>query len=94
MAKGTVVFTPSRETDTHRITSYDDTFVLDYAAKHGGVVVTRDNYRYINSNAQIHHDKFDQTHLIIKLKQINFSKNNRKKCQLFTHLINNAAISY
>ena len=44
-AAGTVVFTPSRETDTQRITSYDDTFVLDYAAKHGGVVVTRDNYR-------------------------------------------------
>lgn len=43
--EGVVVFTPSREVDRERITSYDDTFVLDYAAKHGGVVVTRDNYR-------------------------------------------------
>jgi len=43
--EGVVVFTPSREVDRERITSYDDTFVLDYAAKHGGVVVTKDNYR-------------------------------------------------
>ena len=43
--EGVVVFTPSREVGVERITSYDDTFVLDYAAKHGGVVITRDNYR-------------------------------------------------
>ena len=43
--EGVVVFTPSREVDRERITSYDDTFVLDYAAKHGGIVVTKDNYR-------------------------------------------------
>lgn len=43
--KGYLVFTPSRETISGRITSYDDTFILDYAAKHGGVVISRDNYR-------------------------------------------------
>ena len=44
-SKGLVVFTPSRVVDGERITSYDDTFILDYAAAHGGVVVTRDNFR-------------------------------------------------
>ena len=42
---GHVVFTPSREVGNKRITSYDDTFILDYAAKYDGVVITRDNYR-------------------------------------------------
>ena len=42
---GNLVYTPSREVGNTRITSYDDTFILDYAAMHGGVVVTRDNYR-------------------------------------------------
>ena len=43
--KGRVIFTPSRDVDGVHINSYDDTFILDYAAQHGGVVVTRDNYR-------------------------------------------------
>ena len=35
------------------ISSYDDTFVLDYAAQHGAVVVTRDNYRdLVNKKAE------------------------------------------
>jgi len=42
---GHIVFTPSREFEGERITSYDDTFVLDYAATHNGVVISRDNYR-------------------------------------------------
>ena len=42
---GNLVYTPSREVGNTRITSYDDTFILDYAAMHGGVVITRDNYR-------------------------------------------------
>lgn len=42
---GKLVYTPSREVGGTRITSYDDAFILDYAAMHGGVVVTRDNYR-------------------------------------------------
>merc|ERR1719431_1678567 len=42
---GTLVYTPSREVGCTRINSYDDAFILDYAAMHGGVVITRDNYR-------------------------------------------------
>ena len=40
-----VSFTPSRTVDGVHITSYDDTFILDYAAQHGAIVVTRDQYR-------------------------------------------------
>ena len=43
--EGHLVYTPSRQFNKEIITSYDDTFVLDYAAQHGAVVVTRDNYR-------------------------------------------------
>ena len=42
---GHLVYTPSRQFNNEVITSYDDTFILDYAAQHGAVVVTRDNYR-------------------------------------------------
>ena len=42
---GHIVFTPSREVGNKRITSYDDTFILDYAAKYDGLVITRDNFR-------------------------------------------------
>ena len=38
-------FTPSRTVDGAHINSYDDTFILDYAAQHGAIVVTRDQYR-------------------------------------------------
>ena len=43
--KGHLVYTPCRRFDNKTISSYDDTFVLDYAAQHGAVVVTRDNFR-------------------------------------------------
>ena len=43
--EGVVVFIPSRKVDGKRINYYDDTYVLDYAVKHGAVVVTKDNYR-------------------------------------------------
>ena len=43
--EGRVTYTPSRWVDNRRITSYDDTFTLDYAASNGGVVISRDNYR-------------------------------------------------
>jgi len=42
---GRLVYTPSREVGCTRISSYDDAFILDYAATHGGIVITRDNYR-------------------------------------------------
>ena len=40
-----VSFTPSRTVDRVHINSYDDTYILDYAAQHGAIVVTRDQYR-------------------------------------------------
>ena len=40
-----LVYTPSRVFNNEVISSYDDTFILDYAAKYGAIVVTRDNYR-------------------------------------------------
>ena len=43
--EGHLVYTPSRQFNNEVISSYDDTFVLDYAAQHGAVVITRDNYR-------------------------------------------------
>ena len=42
---GHLIYTPSRQFNNKTITSYDDPFILDYAAEHGAVVVTRDNYR-------------------------------------------------
>ena len=43
--EGHLVYTPSRQFRDEVISSYDDTFILDYAAQHGAVVVTRDNFR-------------------------------------------------
>ena len=43
--EGHLVYTPSRQFRDEVISSYDDTFILDYAAKYGAIVVTRDNYR-------------------------------------------------
>ncbi|XP_073997135.1 NEDD4-binding protein 1-like isoform X1 [Rhodnius prolixus] len=43
--KGYLVYTPSRLVEGRRITSYDDRFIVEYAAKTGGVVVSRDNYQ-------------------------------------------------
>ena len=59
--EGVIVFTPSRE-DPYgkRITPYDDRYVLDYAAKHGGVVVTNDNLR------DLAHDKPEWTEVVEK----------------------------
>ena len=40
-----MIFTPSRELAEAHIYSYGVTFVLDFAAHHGGVDITRDSYR-------------------------------------------------
>ncbi|KAG8227132.1 hypothetical protein J437_LFUL001676 [Ladona fulva] len=40
-----LVFTPSRYIDNRLIASYDDRYIVQYAAAVGGVVVSRDNYR-------------------------------------------------
>ena len=42
---GFIVYTPSRTVDNKRINSYDDSYILDYAALNGAIVVTRDFYR-------------------------------------------------
>jgi len=43
--EGHLAFTPSREVAGRFIASHDDRFILGYAAEHGGIVVTRDNFR-------------------------------------------------
>ncbi|XP_025159890.1 NEDD4-binding protein 1 isoform X2 [Harpegnathos saltator] len=42
---GIVVFTPSRNIEGKRITPYDDRFILEYATKCGGIVISSDQYR-------------------------------------------------
>jgi len=42
---GILFFTPSRRTQTGSWDSYDDRYIVQYAAKHKGVIVTNDNYR-------------------------------------------------
>ncbi|XP_046396497.1 probable ribonuclease ZC3H12C [Ischnura elegans] len=40
-----LVYTPSRFIDNRLISSYDDRYIVQYAAAVGGVIVSRDNYR-------------------------------------------------
>ncbi|XP_055934554.1 NEDD4-binding protein 1-like isoform X1 [Argiope bruennichi] len=40
-----VVFTPSRRINNKRVTCYDDRFIVELAAKTGGVILSNDNYR-------------------------------------------------
>ena len=56
-----IKFTPSRvDPDGKWITPYDDRFILDYAAKHGGVVVTNDFFR------DLAHEKREWTEVVKK----------------------------
>ena len=41
---GNLIFTPSREVKGRTIASYDDRYVVQYAASNGGVIVSNDNY--------------------------------------------------
>ncbi|KAK9503024.1 hypothetical protein O3M35_011678 [Rhynocoris fuscipes] len=43
--KGYLIYTPSRLVGNQRITSYDDRFIIEYAAKTGGIVISRDNFQ-------------------------------------------------
>ncbi|EZA51498.1 hypothetical protein DMN91_000627 [Ooceraea biroi] len=43
--EGTVVFTPSRFINGKRITPYDDRYILEYATKCEGIVISSDQYR-------------------------------------------------
>jgi ribonuclease ZC3H12 len=39
-----LIFTPSREINGVYVASYDDRYVVQYAASNGGVIVSNDNY--------------------------------------------------
>ncbi|XP_014474104.1 PREDICTED: probable ribonuclease ZC3H12B isoform X2 [Dinoponera quadriceps] len=43
--EGIVIFTPSRNIGGRWITSYDDRYILEYATKCGGIVISADQYR-------------------------------------------------
>jgi len=43
--EGTLCYTPSRSVEGKLLVSYDDRFIVEYAANNGGIIVTRDNYR-------------------------------------------------
>ena len=43
--KDILVYTPSRKTDTGCWDSYDDRYIVEYAAERKGIIVTNDNYR-------------------------------------------------
>lgn len=40
-----LIFTPSRKVDGKQVVSYDDRYIVEYATKCGGVIVSRDNYQ-------------------------------------------------
>ncbi len=44
-AEGHIIFTPSRTINGRTISSYDDRYIVQYAALKKGVVVSNDNYR-------------------------------------------------
>ena len=42
--KGVLFYTPTRRTDTWSWSCYDDIFIVKYAVKTKGVIITNDNY--------------------------------------------------
>ena len=57
--KCSLSFAPSRQQPSGEIiSSHDDYYILNYAAKHGAVVVTRDNYRDHANNPR--HPEWDE----------------------------------
>ncbi|XP_066992193.2 NEDD4-binding protein 1 isoform X2 [Anabrus simplex] len=42
---GQIVFTPSRRVEGRLVVSYDDRYIVQYAAEFGGIIVSTDNYR-------------------------------------------------
>ncbi|XP_074518297.1 protein KHNYN [Halichoeres trimaculatus] len=53
---GLVAFTPSREVQGKRISSYDDRFMLQLAQKTNGVIVTNDNLRDLSDETAVWRD--------------------------------------
>ncbi|XP_014243277.1 endoribonuclease rege-1-like [Cimex lectularius] len=43
--EGVLVYTPSRSVHGRMVVSYDDRFIVEYAHKLNGIIVTRDNFR-------------------------------------------------
>uniref|UniRef100_A0A671VV38 KH and NYN domain containing n=1 Tax=Sparus aurata TaxID=8175 RepID=A0A671VV38_SPAAU len=53
---GLVSYTPSREVQGKRISSYDDRFMLQHAQKTDGVIVTNDNLRDLSDESPVWRD--------------------------------------
>lgn len=53
---GLVSYTPSREVQGKRISSYDDRFMLQHAEKTDGVIVTNDNLRDLSDESPVWRD--------------------------------------
>ncbi|GLD64676.1 protein KHNYN-like protein, partial [Lates japonicus] len=53
---GLLSYTPSREVQGKRISSYDDRFMLQYAQKTDGVIVTNDNLRDLSDESPVWRD--------------------------------------
>ncbi|XP_060886816.1 protein KHNYN isoform X2 [Labrus mixtus] len=53
---GLVSYTPSREVQGKRISSYDDRFMLQHAQKTDGVIVTNDNLRDLSDESAVWRD--------------------------------------
>uniref|UniRef100_A0A146NTF0 KH and NYN domain containing n=1 Tax=Fundulus heteroclitus TaxID=8078 RepID=A0A146NTF0_FUNHE len=53
---GLLSFTPSREVQGKRISSYDDRIILQLAQKKGGVIVTNDNLRDLSDESTVWRD--------------------------------------
>ena len=51
--------TPSRKTDTQRWDSYDDRYIVQYAAKHKGIIVSNDNYRDLLEESEDYRDQIE-----------------------------------
>ena len=45
-------YTPHRRIEGRSWNCYDDRFIVEYAAKHKGIVVTNDNYRDLISESE------------------------------------------
>ncbi|OXU28714.1 hypothetical protein TSAR_012951 [Trichomalopsis sarcophagae] len=62
--EGIVVFTPSRKIGNKFITSYDDRYILEYAAACGGIVVSQDQFRDLYVEKQAYRDIIENRLLV------------------------------
>lgn len=64
--QGHLIYTPSRSVNGRNFASYDDRYVVQYAAAEGGVIVSNDNYKDIVNESQ-------QMKLAIETRLLNFN---------------------